>query len=333
MQKPNGAFAAYGPAYYGGYYDANKSPGGAYGAAYQQQAPMYDPSMEGKLLPARRERSQLPMYLAICFILPSVVFFAVYSITCSPLHYKNPDLQQAVYWLDLLLVIGLAFPMLKAWQTQGASGDIQWYTFLFITSLVAWIAGAQIGEANYSINVVPYMDVQQLNEYPSVDPSVSKGQALMDAGRLTFVTEAKLDISKSIGFKNADLFCAAPVTLGNQTLGNYDFWAVGTNCCSGHAPDFSCGEYLNANAHSGLRLLKEEQRPFFRLAVKEAEVKHNIQANHPIFFYWMQDPLVEITSYKDTATGYLVLGVMVFFAVQLVAVLLAAATFSSGALD
>merc|ERR1719401_1001055 len=112
-------------------------------------------------------------------------------------------------------------------------------------------------------------------------------------------------------------------------MSTYDFWAVGINCCSGHASDFACGEVSNINAHSGLRLMREDQRAYFRLAVQQAEATYNINANHPIFFYWMQDPLIEINSYQDDANAYLLIGLIGFFVIQLLLVALAVFCFSS----
>lgn len=80
---------------------------------------------------------------------------------------------------------------------------------------------------------------------------------------------------------------------------NYDFWAVGLNCCSGHAPDFQCGEFDNQRAHSALRLMRDDLRGYFKLAVEEATAAYNIQAVHPIFLYWMETPEVEVQNYLD----------------------------------
>ena len=79
-------------------------------------------------------------------------------------------------------------------------------------------------------------------------------------------------------------------------LETYDFWAIGMDCCSVNAADFHCGmglgwascllplshgrsaraaralagEVGNSKAHSGLRLLDDRQRSFYRLAVEQA---------------------------------------------------------------
>merc|ERR1719401_1026449 len=173
------------------------------------------------------------------------------------------------------------------------------------------------------------MDVQKLNMYREVNPATSKGLALMDGGRFTFVPESTLHVKKSVGFRNEDVYCVAPVTLQTQTLQNYDFWAVGTNCCSGHGADFRCGEYGNPHAHSGLRVLRNDARDFFRLAVSQAEATYNISAAHPIFFTWLQDPSIELDAYQEATAGGLTVGLFGYFIAQLVLTVLAALGFSS----
>ncbi|CAE8599305.1 unnamed protein product, partial [Polarella glacialis] len=167
----------------------------------------------------------------------------------------------------------------------------------------------------------------------NVSPKEYKGNQLMDAGRIHFSADAKLDLTKSMGFKNLDTYCVVPITVGStaggpEQLENYDFWAIGTNCCSGHVADFHCGEYNNVAAHAGLRLMKDEMRSYFRLAVQQAEAAYNIKANHPIFLYWMQDPQTEIIAYHSAAHANWLLGVFVALAVQLLLVVLATVAFA-----
>jgi len=145
-----------------------------------------------------------------------------------------------------------------------------------------------------------------------------------------FAPGTRLDTSRSMGFKNLDLYCVAPIVPGDSstnssssssggsgvTLESYDFWAVGLNCCHNTA-DFRCGEFNNPNARAGLRLMRDDQRPFFRLAVQQAAAAHGLKANHPLFFHWTADPLGEMNGYRDAGFTYFLLGIFSHFAFNL----------------
>merc|ERR1719487_3180586 len=117
-----------------------------------------------------------------------------------------------------------------------------------------------------------------------------------------------------MAFKNRDTYCVAPIVI-NQTrnASSFDFWAVGLNCCSGRPGDFNCGEYNNPHASSGLRVMRDDQREFYRLAVKQAEAAYDLKAKHPLFFYWMEDPGAEIAAYMDEGFKYYMFGLVTFF--------------------
>jgi len=213
---------------------------------------------------------------------------------------------------------------------EGA-GTATWAVFLFLTMLLAWTLGFQLGDCNYSLYQRPFYDIDGLNTYPQVDPSKFRGQQLMDAGRIVFTKDARLDLHRSMGFKNQDTYCVAPITVGNENvtfkvLPSYDFWAVGLNCC-GDRGDFHCGAYNNPNAHAGLRLMRDDQRGFFRLAVQQAESAFNIKSVHPVFVHFMQDPVAEALSYQEEGLRYYFVGMCLHLFLQLALVAMAVTLF------
>merc|ERR1719401_1287825 len=169
----------------------------------------------------------------------------------------------------------------------------------------------------------PYYDLNNLEEYPHVDTTTTRGGQMMDAGIIDFAHGTQLYLPNAIGFKNEDVYCVAPIVRMNQTTkkivrpDSYDFWAVGINCCSGHNPDFQCGEYSNPMSHYGLRVIDDNAREMFRLAVSEAEATFNLKASHPVFVYWMTDPHAEVDAYREDGYKYFTGACVGFFAVQL----------------
>merc|ERR1719189_475788 len=149
-----------------------------------------------------------------------------------------------------------------------------------------------------------------------------------------FLPRSQLDFRYAMSFRNTDLYCVAPVArrLANGSLPrllNYDFWAVGINCCSEDGSGFHCGQHYNdKGAHAGLRLMRDEQRPFFRLAVQQALAAHNIKATHPIFLHWVADPIVAMKEYELNGWKSLLLGMFSHFSLQLCLVVAAAVGFA-----
>eukprot|EP00927_Polykrikos_kofoidii_P044240 TRINITY_DN3825_c0_g2_i1.p1 TRINITY_DN3825_c0_g2~~TRINITY_DN3825_c0_g2_i1.p1 ORF type:complete len:302 (-),score=36.45 TRINITY_DN3825_c0_g2_i1:232-1137(-) len=292
---------------------------------------MYDGSKAGPtsagdvFVPGKRRRINL---VAICvnIFLPWLIFCFLLASMSFSLHYQRPTLA----WILVLLgfvVAGLALAL--AIRSRQAERDPTWYMFAAIAIFVATILAAVVGDMNFWYNMQPFYDIENLNTYPSVNPAREKGQQLMDAGRVYFSDGAALDMTKAMGFKNLDLYCVAPIVSGQGgQLASYDFWAVGINCCSGVSSDFRCGEFNNPHARSGLRLMRDDQRPFFRLAVQQAEAAYNIRATHPLFFYWMQDPVSEMNTFRDDGFKYYLLGVFTHFAFNLFCVMCAVVGFS-----
>jgi len=282
----------------------------------------------------RRRMNAVPMALSV--LLPWALFCGVFAVMSFHLHYTQPPLACLLVALGFLVVVGNGLYAVDAARKK-ATNDPQreptWVVFMFIANLLAWLFGVVAGDLNFFQSLQPFYDVMNLNLYPDVDPALMRGQMLMDAGRIIFTPDSRLDLSRSMGFKNLDVYCVAPISKGNgsttaEVLANYDFWAVGVNCCSGNTPDFHCGQWSNPQAHGGLRLMDDDARPYFRLAVQQAEAAYNIKAFHPLFFYWTQDPIAQVDAYQTEGFRFYLLGVFSHFALQLFLVASAVVVFS-----
>mmetsp|Transcript_9504 Transcript_9504/g.17664 ORF Transcript_9504/g.17664 Transcript_9504/m.17664 type:complete len:319 (+) Transcript_9504:107-1063(+) len=281
---------------------------------------------------ARSSQSNLNLG-AICaaLILPCLLYAFTFWTMSFSLHFRSTMICYCLVFCGLLLVVVMAKLAGDYHRQQTGHSSQNWFAFLTITCFIAWAAGVVCGDFNFFYNMEPFYSVAHLNMYTKVDPSKVKGGQFMDAGKLEFIKAAHLDRNKSMGFRSKDLYCVAPIVSGKKPLKSYDFWAIGLNCCNSDGADFRCGEFNNKHAHFGLRLMHDEQRGFFRLAVQQAESAHNIQSIHPLFFHWMSDPVSEVNAYMDEGYHNFIMGIFTFFVCQLLCVIGAVVFFAKTA--
>lgn len=266
---------------------------------------------------------------SVCFniFFPWFLFCTLYFLVCFKLHYDSPSLA----WL--LVSSCFSIPIISGilgWRASQRGLDAAWYNYAALACFLAVSLAAIAGNLNYTYNTKLFYSIETLNTYPNVNVARAKGSQLMDAGRVTFTPDSGIDMRRAMGFKSSETYCVAPIVTGKGELASYDFWAVGVNCCSGVSSDFRCGDYMNPHAHSGLRLVRDDQRAFFRLAVQQAEAAYGIRATHPLFFHWTQDPVADAGAYRDAGLHYFLYGIFGHFAFNLLCVVVAVGALSKG---
>jgi hypothetical protein len=288
---------------------------------------------QAQKLMRRRRINVIPMLLAL--FVPWFVFLTSYWVMSYFLHYSNPTVAVLVCFSLMLIVFYYGRKSFKTWNESQNQRDF-YPAYLSVACGIMLALGIVLGDRNFWSRMVPCYNVEFLAKYNQVNPSThtqrsggvvpTRGKRYQDAGMIYFDHDTILDTSRAMSFKMGELFCVAPI-VDKKCKKNcgYDFWAVGINCCSEDTADFRCGEYNKPGAKAGLRLMLDEQRPHFRMAVLEAEGVHNIVSTHPLFFYWLHDPVGELAHMKKLGYKEFVIlmiftfflnGLMAFFALK-----------------
>lgn len=286
---------------------------------------------KGPFMSSRRQRLNLvPMLL--CLFGPWVLFAMLMATLSFTVHYELPYLCWLMVHLCLLVVVLVTVYTIKQRLRLGRDAPTErapsWMVFMSLSLIVAWLLGLSLGETNYYSNLKPYYDYLNLNTYHDIYPNRVRGQQIMDAGAIVFTEGSHVDVKHSQGFRNGEVYCVAPIVLGKDTLATYDFWAIGKDCCSGTQPDFHCEGFNDPSAKGALRLMRDTDRPFYRLAVQQAEATYDIKATHPLFFHWVHDVSTTVESWHHAGWQLFYAGVFAYFLVQAFLVAVAAAFFS-----
>jgi len=276
---------------------------------------------ESLALKRRRRINCVPALNAL--FLPWVMFLSVFSLASFYIHYVAPA---CVFFINSFTVLCVFVYAYNSFTDKYSDAQTRFYpAYLSVMFLIAVSFGWLLGDLNFWFNMQPCYNIEHLASYNNVNPSTqtmpsgavvpTRGKRYQDAGKVYFDHKAVLDVKRSMSFKMGDLYCVAPIVDPScQKNCGYDFWAVGLNCCAEDYADFRCGEYKNPSAKNGLRLMHDQERPNFRLAVMQAEGVHKITSTHPVFFYWLHDPNKEIAHMKHKGfKGFVLLMIVSFF--------------------
>lgn len=278
------------------------------------------PFQRGLYFVKGQRRRMNAVAILIALLVPWVMFISVFGVISFSLHYKLPYITNILVALAAGVCIMSAFLAIKAMVNKNLDNQYQpsWYVFISVTCLTAFVVAFMAGENNYYTWMQPYYNYENLATYKDIDTNTYLGQQLMDAGRIDFKSGTKLDLGKSMGFKNKDVYCVAPImTQGSSTTAqSVDFWAVGKNCCSGVQADFHCSGFSDPKATGVIRMMSDSERPFYRLAVQQAEATYKLTATHPLFFQWVHSADEAVNQYWHQGTFRYLVWICGYFVFQ-----------------
>lgn len=270
----------------------------------------------------------LPMFLNI--FVPWGIFMMLLGTRSFWVMYLHPGMG---YMLLAVCIFVWLIAVLVAWNRRKQDPEPTWYTYFTLTFGLAIFFAWAIGGDIYKNFTLPYLLLKDMKVIGHLDVSKELGQNVMDAGIVYFADGNKIDATRSWHFKQDTVYCVAPIIKGAAGTAmpetqSFDFWAVGKDCCSVSSSDFRCGAYNNPLARSGMRMLGEEDRQFYRLAVEQAETLYGVMAAHPIFFEWSQDPLEVVNSWNTKAFTTYIICTLTAFVVALLGVSCASCKFA-----
>lgn len=266
--------------------------------------------------------------ILVALFLPFGLFVGTFWTMSFELYYRYPQsaLMVVACAFFFTLVIGAHSTQAKRSEMVNGHHVVTWHHFIFFTCLIACFLGTSLGYLNFTWNAMRYYDYISLRKAVDADPGQMQGLQVLDAGEIDFKTGTHLDHKMNSVWHKTRTYCVAPLVSGDGAkLANYDFWAVGMDCCSARPGDFSCGD---VKALNGLRVMDEGEIRGYKLAVEQATAAHNIQSTQPIFLYMMQTPYIKIKGYFDDARTSAMLSCVCYFIMQ--SVLVAAQSYKFG---
>lgn len=245
--------------------------------------------------------------------------------------FNAPMLSSIIMWLVVLIIMAspvttLAIYVGGVWHTirqsvVRSSALVFWLYWPFwrfavclSAVLIAWSVGNYLWFNNFRL----YIEYHRLQAYDNVDAYTVTGNRMQDAGLVVFNNTNGVDRAKAGCVVNGHTYCIAPILQGGAVkvgekqsrTGINDLFVAGIDCCNCPVTDFRCGEWDNPRGPlGGMRLLDDETRRMYRLAVDKWNVDYQKVSVHSIFFSWVNDP---IAAWKQLYTRGIHLAIVAF---------------------
>jgi hypothetical protein len=242
--------------------------------------------------------------LLLLVLVPFILFTIVLICWCflfSVNEYSTYAITVLIGLLSLVMIIVDRNNARKFWYNVG------------ILTLIGVIFAVFTGSYIWESSLKNYYLFQANREYHNV-LSTESAAARADAGVIVFDPDSIVDISKSVGFKAGDVYCAAPIMRATQ-LSRVEYWAVGKDCCGARA-SFTCDDSTTLDARTGMVVFDHSgiwgsliTSPFdyWREAVRQAEAAYDLTSSErPLFVRWVKNAsTIESEYYNEGVLLYL----------------------------
>lgn len=288
---------------------------------------------EERALLERQSKAQRPLlHLVLCTLMPFLGALYIGLLMTSRYRFTRP--RTCLLFGPILGLIICSYSTILAMINLRRGLPARGRLTMCVCCWLALISSTMVSDQLFWKYIWGYWSLEDLNTYINIDPANDEGQTFMDAGQVYFKESTFVAKTKAVAYQDNGVYCVAPIIrqpLENQqgtaavasngpfTLppsGTVDFWAVGINCCDPSGAAFTCGEVeavgAGVGARAGVRLMRDDVRPFFTMAVQEWTAKNNLPARHPLFFTWVADPLWEVERLKTSSFTNLAMYLLLF---------------------
>lgn len=173
--------------------------------------------------------------------------------------------------------------------------------------VIAVLAGMHAGQQGWTGAMRQYWWMQTGHQFRDTTTAESPAAARVDAAYVDFWNEeaettwgaTSVDISRSAGFRDGSIYCAAPVMNPNTAgagLPRVEYWAIGVDCCE-PLGSFTCDASREWNGGYGVVMLDQGMpcagcnQDKFRAAVHKAEEAHDlVSSTGALYVRWVSDP-------------------------------------------
>jgi hypothetical protein len=239
------------------------------------------------------------------FILQPWLVFLFFFISWLVLRHFNPVVNMiitALFAIACLCRITMWFLSGRQLGTLNRANMAAMFLLALIAAVciasMLWVHGVR--QYWWWLTGVTYQDMPYNG---ATTPAIARSDAAwlrFQDGSLSY-PPSLVDTSRSAGYRDGDIYCAAPILStealeANSPLTLVQYWAIGVDCCQGTG-SFTCDASRKSTGMYGMVLVDGEMscsgcsHERFASAVSKAEALHNlVSADGALFVKWVQSP-------------------------------------------